>query len=251
MNKEITDTFFLSIDEEVKHLGGYTTENKMNILDSITPIVKSMMDSLSPIEKAFIHALIMRDRLIRKGLAKNILSEFLTMNLLSIEMGEPSRVLSVYAKRFCDAGLIERKPINAKDFAYGFTHQVVWDWFHMRYGKNKPHRAKENEGFVTVSPEIVFKCKTVAEHRLYEQMSAMHQSGKIEMPLSPEDYTSEGEKDEETGKVYEKEVVPEDITTKYLNKAIANVGKHGFGQAGNFRVVEKNIGELYLQYVQN
>lgn len=142
MNRKIADTFFESIDEEVKRLGGYTPETKANILDSITPIVKALMDSFSPIEKSIFYSLIMRDGLIRKKLATNNLSEFLTMKLLSMEVREPSMVVSVYTKRFFDARLIERKAINSKDFAYGFTHQVVWDWFHMRYGKKNSNANK-------------------------------------------------------------------------------------------------------------
>lgn len=104
---------------------------------------------------------------------------------------------------------------------------------------------KLKNNFVVIDPEIAFKCKTVAEIRLYEQMASMLQSGKTEMLLRSDGYTSEADAG------YEKEVAQKDITTTYLNKAIARIGEYGFGQAEYYRVVEKNAGELYLQYAEH
>ncbi|MDD3596984.1 hypothetical protein, partial [Sulfuricurvum sp.] len=105
------------------------------------------------------------------------------------------------------------------------------------------------QGFITINSDIVLKCKTVAELRLYEQMTAMSQSDKTEILLRPDHYISEGEIDDETGKVYEKKVTLKDVTVKYLNKAISHIEKYGLGEAKHFSVVEKTVGEFYLQRV--
>lgn len=124
--------FYGSIKQEVFRAGNYQN-NKGLVLDNITPLVKSFMQTLSPVEQAIIYALIVRKTLIRKNLTTNNMSEYLTMNLLSREVRKDSKSLSVCAGRMFKAGLIDRRPVNNKDFEYGISNQYLWDWFKMRY----------------------------------------------------------------------------------------------------------------------
>ena len=122
--------------------------DKDNILDELTLNYLTMMNTFSDIEKHLIYALIMKPiRVLKKDLTKKDLSTYLTTKDLSNELKIETKKLSVYLKRLCILGIVDRKLKNEKHYEYNVINKVFIDWFLFRQSKKVKSliESKEND----------------------------------------------------------------------------------------------------------
>ena len=104
--------------------------SKTYILDAITPIYLQLMNYLSDIEKHMVYAFVMRPR---KVLNKT--SEYITLHNLEKELSEPTKTLSVHAKKLVMYGILKVNTDNKKLFYYTIKDDLFKEWFKFRHKK--------------------------------------------------------------------------------------------------------------------
>lgn len=115
-----------------KYLDGYknkSEDEKLIVLDRITPLVQIYMNSLTSMEQAIMHYLIIPDK---ASLTNKNMPEKLTNSFLSKKLREESKAVAVYLGKLVEKGYITRTPINNKDYSYAVEDRLVVDWFRMR-----------------------------------------------------------------------------------------------------------------------
>ena len=103
---------------------------KTYILDTLTPIYLQLMNYLSDIEKHMVYAFVMRPR---KVLVKT--SEYITLHNLEKELSEPTKTLSIYAKKLVMYGVLKVNTDNKKLFYYAIKDDLFKEWFKFRNKK--------------------------------------------------------------------------------------------------------------------